>query len=236
MESANTIQDPLTSPSFMAVSTASSFLKLKTYSCSYHGCEKIFRYYSELSRHMKAHTNERAYKCQYCGQAFKRSDTLLNHSRLHTDNHPYACSFLNCMETFPSKARLRYHMLKHTGDKKYSCDVPGCNRTFLTSSQLNQHKKSIKYHKMIKTIPQDQSSPEISQKIEEGPESIQTQKVQLKPTRITTTETDEVVKRVLLENLILSRKVQENTQSIMTFANYFYIATHQKLLSRLLQR
>jgi len=235
MNNLTKVQELITNLPNMVVNPTTNPSQLKTFSCTYNNCGKIFRYYSELARHMKSHTNERTFKCPHCSQAFKRSDTLLNHSRLHNNQHPYSCPEPNCTETFPSKARLRYHMLKHSGEKKYACDIPGCNRTFLTSSQLNQHKKSIKYHKMIKTIPQDQNLLE-PVKINDNIIWPTNEQSPTKVEFVTFNENEEIVKKVLLENLILSKKVQHNTQSIMFIANSLYLATQHQLLTKLLQQ
>ena len=44
-------------------------------------CEKVFRYPSDVTRHMRIHTNEKPYECDVCEMRFRRSDTLKVHMR-----------------------------------------------------------------------------------------------------------------------------------------------------------
>ena len=96
------------------------------FKCKYAGCDRAFRYKSEILRHTLTHTNQRAFTCPHedCRKSFKRSDALATHMRIHTGEKPYQCPVGSCQLSFPTKAGLRYHVLKHKNDKVFKCDFP----------------------------------------------------------------------------------------------------------------
>jgi uncharacterized Zn-finger protein len=126
--------------------------KQKNFMCKLPDCGKIFRYKSEILRHITTHSEYRPYVCNIpgCNKGFKRRDALDNHIRTHTKEKPFICSHDGCDLKFPTKASLRYHLLKHEGQKTYKCTFPGCEKTFLTLSQLKQHENSASVHKNVK--------------------------------------------------------------------------------------
>jgi len=88
----------------------------KKYVCKQAGCGKIFRYKSEIERHIATHSESRPFVCQYenCFKAFKRADALENHIRSsHTKETPFACPFPECGMKFTTHGSFRYHVLKH---------------------------------------------------------------------------------------------------------------------------
>jgi len=88
----------------------------KKFVCKHAGCGKIFRYKSEIERHIATHSESRPFVCQYdnCFKAFKRSDALENHVRSsHTKETPFACPFPDCGMKFTTHGSFRYHVLKH---------------------------------------------------------------------------------------------------------------------------
>jgi hypothetical protein len=126
--------------------------KQKNFMCKFPDCGKVFRYKSEIVRHIATHSEFRPYICDHpgCNKSFKRRDALENHTRTHTKEKPFECPHEECDLKFPTKASLRYHLLKHEGQKVYKCSFPGCDKNFLTLSQLKQHENSSSVHKNIK--------------------------------------------------------------------------------------
>ena len=44
-------------------------------------CEKVFRYPSQLTRHMRTHTKELQYKCDVCEKRYRYAQSLRYHMR-----------------------------------------------------------------------------------------------------------------------------------------------------------
>lgn len=59
---------------------------------------------------MVVHSDQKKYKCQYCGNEYKRSKALKNHLILHTGLRPYSCPF--CDKTFANGSNCRSHKKK----------------------------------------------------------------------------------------------------------------------------
>lgn len=61
-------------------------LKERPYICEVAFCERAFKRYEHLKRHMKMHTGDRPFKCKFpcCNKSFSRSDNLNQHMKTHT--------------------------------------------------------------------------------------------------------------------------------------------------------
>jgi len=106
-------------------------------------CGKIFKFRSEIKRHIAIHSNQRPYSCSFleCTKSFKRPDALAHHLQLHISTSPFPCPFKSCDATYNTKAALDYHLLKH-GEKNFVCSFSGCNKAFRTYSQVQNHEKT----------------------------------------------------------------------------------------------
>jgi len=117
--------------------------------CTTEDCFKVFRFKSEIERHIFTHSESRPFLCTYegCERAFKRTNALQNHIRSqHTGEASLRCPFPGCEMSFTTTAKLRYHKALHLDEKPYKCSFPGCDRAFVTFSQLKQHEKSPSVH------------------------------------------------------------------------------------------
>lgn len=117
--------------------------------CTMDDCYKVFRFKSEIERHIFTHSESRPFVCTYegCERAFKRTNALQNHIRSqHTGEASLRCPFPGCDLSFTTTAKLRYHKALHLDEKPYKCSFPGCGRAFVTFSQLKQHEKSPSVH------------------------------------------------------------------------------------------
>ncbi|XP_066251739.1 zinc finger protein 678-like isoform X2 [Euwallacea similis] len=102
------------------------------YKCQY--CDKRLKTNNILVCHERTHTGEKPYVCSECGKGFSQSSTLKTHLRLHT-GRPEKCSI--CDKRFCRPAELRLHMRSHTGEKPYPCTL--CDQRFTQQSHLKNH-------------------------------------------------------------------------------------------------
>jgi len=136
----------------------------KTYRCLSPGCEKIFKFKSEMERHLTIHSPQRPYACSFadCQKSFKRPDALSNHMRIHSEKNTFNCPKPDCTAQLCTKSALKYHLLKHEGDKIFKCTHPGCDKSFLTYNHLKQHTQATVYHQKVAsltTIPEQHILP-----------------------------------------------------------------------------
>ncbi|KAK4320576.1 hypothetical protein Pmani_008580 [Petrolisthes manimaculis] len=69
-------------------------------------------------------------KCYICNRVFPREKSLQAHLRTHTGERPYQCDYPGCTKAFTQSGQLKTHQRLHTGEKPFICSAPGCTSRF----------------------------------------------------------------------------------------------------------
>ena len=91
-----------------------------------------------LTKHIRSHTGEKAYKCHQCGKSYSRKNELNRHFKVHTREEVYKC--LLCNKVFTRDTHLGSHLRTHTIEKLHQCNM--CDKAFSEKYNLDQHKRT----------------------------------------------------------------------------------------------
>ena len=100
-------------------------------------CKKFFERLSDLKRHYRIHTGEKAFTCDVCGRSFSQSGNLLVHRRIHFGHKPFQCSV--CNKKFSQKVSLDRHKRIHSGETPFVCEK--CGKAFSNPYHLVCHNR-----------------------------------------------------------------------------------------------
>ncbi|KAK3103664.1 hypothetical protein FSP39_020854 [Pinctada imbricata] len=77
--------------------------------------------------------------CTICGIKLSSIGALDAHMRIHTGERPFKCQFENCDKSFTTRGNLKRHEQYHKGERPFKCDV--CDKTFTESKTLKVHQR-----------------------------------------------------------------------------------------------
>ncbi|KIM26903.1 hypothetical protein M408DRAFT_34462, partial [Serendipita vermifera MAFF 305830] len=73
-----------------------------------------------------------------CGSTFTRRFNLRGHLRSHTEERPFVCDWPGCGKGFARSHDCKRHSALHTA-KQGTHVCAGCNKTFSRTDALNRH-------------------------------------------------------------------------------------------------
>ncbi|KAI1007318.1 hypothetical protein K3495_g895 [Podosphaera aphanis] len=120
--------------------------ELKNFRCTYAGCCKKFNRPAKLAAHMRSHTNERPFVCNFegCGKSYLQDKHLKHHIKSsHTQERNFQCEWEDCKKKFLTATRLKRHLEVHRGQDRFRCtEFPPCDQTFRKHQTLQRHIRS----------------------------------------------------------------------------------------------
>src|SRR3990167_9509007 len=113
----------------------------RPFKCNFEGCDFTCSAKSYLKAHEKKHT--RPYSCSFegCDYVTASKGHLKRHERVHTGEKPFKCNFEGCDFSCSVKSNLRVHMRTHTGEKPFKCNFEGCDFSCSAKELLKCHER-----------------------------------------------------------------------------------------------
>ena len=119
----------------------------RQFPCELKGCEKSYVRAVDLENHMRSHSGERPFVCEFCGNGYTYKCHLTEHLRQHTGDKPYVCDEPDCGKAFARLSKLKRHQRVHTKEKPFMCSI--CGNAYRQPWGLQCHQKE-KHGRVVK--------------------------------------------------------------------------------------
>uniref|UniRef100_A0A182MZI5 C2H2-type domain-containing protein n=1 Tax=Anopheles dirus TaxID=7168 RepID=A0A182MZI5_9DIPT len=92
------------------------------------------------------------YRCEHCGQTFKRQDAHDRHLFQHTGVHEYQCLEAGCGKAYTNRSHLARHVrakhLERPAEREppRACKHPGCGKMFASEQKMMRHFRALHLH------------------------------------------------------------------------------------------
>lgn len=106
-------------------------------------------------------------RCSKCGRVFPREKSLQAHMRTHTGERPYCCDYPGCSRAFCQSGQLKTHHRLHTGEKPFACVFEGCTSRFTHANRhCSQHPNAVLKRldvdlDHVKKLSEEEPNPEV---------------------------------------------------------------------------